>query len=125
MGRSFSGNFHLEVVDGHHWRLLRTSAPRAEIDVMGDSAPPEIPHGHCTVNIDWDGDAAVLTIESPGDGRRCRARSAFIHEPLPNLYDALPLARFDARARRFWRWVFLLVRLPGGRRLLGMLARRA
>jgi hypothetical protein len=33
------------------------------------------------------------------------------------------LADFDARARRFWRRVFVLVRIPGGRRLLGMLAR--
>jgi hypothetical protein len=37
---------------------------------------------------------------------------------LPKLYEALPLARFDAKARRFWGRVFWLVRMPGGRSLL-------
>jgi hypothetical protein len=40
------------------------------------------------------------------------------------LYEALPLAGFDATARRFWRRVFLLVRLPGGRYLLRLIAQR-
>jgi hypothetical protein len=36
----------------------------------------------------------------------------------------LPLVSFDDKARRFWRRVFRLVRIPGGRHLLGVLARR-
>jgi hypothetical protein len=51
-------------------------------------------------------------------------RGAIVHEPLPKLYAELPLAGFDERARRFWRRVFRLVRIPGGRHLLGVLARR-
>jgi len=52
---------------------------------------------------------------SSGGRRRHRARTG------TELYAALPLAQFDRRARRFWRRVFLLVRIPGGRSLLGML----
>ena len=36
-----------------------------------------------------------------------------------------PLAGLDEKARRFWRRVFRLVRIPGGRHLLGVLARRS
>jgi hypothetical protein len=35
----------------------------------------------------------------------------------------LPLASIDADARRFWRRVFRLVRIPGGRYLLKVLTR--
>jgi hypothetical protein len=44
-----------------------------------------------------------------------------VHEPLQDLYEGLPLASIDADARRFWRRVFRLVRLPGGRYLLRLL----
>jgi hypothetical protein len=56
--------------------------------------------------------------------RTVKARSAIVHEPLAHLYDAFPLAGLDAKARRFWRRVFRLVRIPGGRYLLGVLAHR-
>ncbi len=39
-----------------------------------------------------------------------------------HLYDSLPLVKFDADARRFWRRVFGLVRIPGGRYLLKFLS---
>ena len=51
------------------------------------------------------------------------ATSAIVHEPLGHLYESLPLVKFDAKARRFWRRVFRLVRIPGGRYLLKFLAR--
>jgi hypothetical protein len=53
-----------------------------------------------------------------------RTQTVIVHEPLANLYAALPLATLDANARRFWRRVFTLVRIPGGRHLLGILGRR-
>ena len=53
-----------------------------------------------------------------------QAKSAIVHEPLPFLYEALPLASVDAKHRRFWRSIFRIVRIPGGRYLLGVLARR-
>jgi hypothetical protein len=39
------------------------------------------------------------------------------------LYESLPLVSIDANARRFWRRVFRLVRIPGGRFLLKLLTR--
>jgi hypothetical protein len=51
------------------------------------------------------------------------AASAIVHEPLERLYESLPLASIDADARRFWRRVFRLVRIPGGRYLLKVLTR--
>jgi hypothetical protein len=36
----------------------------------------------------------------------------------------LPLVVLDAAARRFWGRVFLIARLPGGRRLLRWIAQR-
>jgi hypothetical protein len=52
-------------------------------------------------------------------------QSAIVHQPLARLYDGLPLAEFDSKTRRFWGRVFTLVRIPGGRHLLGVLARRS
>jgi len=54
-----------------------------------------------------------------------KTRNAIIHEPLTRLYEGLPLASFDPAARRFWRRVFRLVRIPGGRHLLRFIARRS
>jgi len=61
----------------------------------------------------------VLRMTSAEQVRSVKARSAIVHEPLPRLYEALPLVSLDAKARRFWRRVFRLVRIPGGRYLLG------
>ena len=52
------------------------------------------------------------------------AASAIVHEPLEHLYERLPLVSIDADARRFWRRVFRLVRIPGGRYLLKVLRAR-
>jgi hypothetical protein len=56
----------------------------------------------------------VATVEAAG---------AIVHEPLGHLYESLPLVSIDADARRFWRRVFRLVRIPGGRYLLKVLTR--
>jgi len=77
------------------------------------------------LDIEWHADEAVLRFTSAGQARTLELQSAIVHEPVPRLYDALPLADFDAKARRFWSRVFRLVRIPGGRFLLGALARRS
>jgi hypothetical protein len=74
--------------------------------------------------IEWRAETVVLTMTSAEQPRIIKAQSAIVHEPLARLYEALPLASFDANARRFWDRVFRLVRIPGGRYLLGVLARR-
>jgi hypothetical protein len=50
--------------------------------------------------------------------------SVFIHTPKTRLYENLPLASFDRDAQRFWKRVFRLIRIPGGRLLLGAITRR-
>jgi hypothetical protein len=76
------------------------------------------------IEVAWHADGVVVNVAGTGGAGVLEASSAIIHEPQNRLYDALPLAGFDARARRFWRRVFLLVRLPGGRYLLRLIARR-
>ncbi len=75
------------------------------------------------VGIEWQAQGVSLTIMSAGRIVTSTADAVVVHDAVPDLYAALPLAEFDSRARRFWRRVFLLVRIPGGRLLLGMLAR--
>ena len=38
--------------------------------------------------------------------------------------SSLKMASYDAAARGFWRRIFRIMRIPGGRYLLGFLARR-
>jgi hypothetical protein len=96
-----------------------------QIIVIGASIS-HAPAGGATLHelaIEWHGQRVLLSMTTAGGEAKVQARTAIVHEPLPDLHAALPLAQFDARARRFWGRVFVLVRIPGGRRLLGMLAR--
>jgi hypothetical protein len=102
-------------------------APGVEIFLRGvTSEAAEILRGATVsdIAVEWHGDAVELTLMSGAARRILHLRSVIIHEPLPLLYGALPLAGFDDRAKRFWRRVFRLARIPGGRHLLGILARR-
>ena len=56
--------------------------------------------------------------------RYFKCGGAVLHEPQMQLYSALPLAQFDAKAQRFWRRIFRLLRIPGGRIVLRWIARR-
>jgi hypothetical protein len=75
--------------------------------------------------VAWQQRGALVTLTAGGGLMQIRARTVILHEPKAQLYDGLPLVRLDEAARRFWRRVFWLVRIPGGRRLLGLVARRA
>jgi hypothetical protein len=97
--------------------LVRGAEPGAD-QVLRRAAPRAI-------SVDWLKDGALVTLMTEAGPRLLRARAAVTHEPLARLYETLPLMRFEPRARRFWRRVFFLVRIPGGRRLLGLVARRA
>jgi hypothetical protein len=76
------------------------------------------------IEVAWHADGVAVNVAGTGGAGVLEASSAILHEPRHRLYEALPLAGFDARARRFWRRVFLLVRLPGGRYLLRLIAQR-
>ena len=87
---------------------------------MLGAAPPtaESPRGLEVRDIDIEWRADSVWLKSISDGRpiAIQAQDAIVHEPLPRLYAALPLARLEEPGRRFWRRVFRLVRIPGGRR---------
>jgi hypothetical protein len=76
------------------------------------------------LEFEWRADAVMVSITGAGGTRHFKSESAFIHTPAAQLYDSLPLASFDARAQRFWKRVFRLIRIPGGRLVLGAIARR-
>jgi hypothetical protein len=101
--------------------ILRGTDPDARADLTGLRASRAL--------IAWNGtgnrDGATVTLTTAGGTRQLRARTVILHESRALLYDGLPLVRLDDAARRFWRRVFWLVRIPGGRRLLGLVARRS
>jgi hypothetical protein len=124
MQHGIEGNVKAAELGNGHWRLYLPGEQR-EIHLRTDEFTAADLRGCNAVSVQWVGPAVILTIVSPQGTRAIPVSNARVHEPLPILYDCLPLARVDAKTRRFWRWVFRVVRLPGGRLLLGPLARRA
>lgn len=126
--RNLSGSFVARDISGDVWRLSRHEPMPIDILVRGvqrEAADVVRPPLVSDVELEWQDGVVQLTMTS-GQRRVCvKARSAIVHEPLRSLYDALPLAKFDSKAQRFWGRVFRLVRIPGGRYLLGLLARRS
>jgi len=110
------------------WRLSRGEPEPVEVLVLG-AAPPTAENSPALevsdIDIEWRADSVGLRFVSEARSIAVQAQGAIVHEPLPRLYAALPLARLEEPGRRFWRRVFRLVRIPGGRYLLGVLARRS
>jgi hypothetical protein len=128
MRRQLSGTFLTQAQGEGAWRLCRREPNPIDIYLRGGNSaaaeafrPPEV-HD---IDIEWRAGAVRLILTSAQRSVAVTAKSAIVHEPLPHLYDALPLVQLDAKARRFWRRVFRLVRIPGGRYLLRFLARRS
>ncbi len=124
MRRNFSGEFAARDLRSGTWRLAQPNGTGiylrgvSSLEVPALSAPPLT-----DVGIEWRDQSALVTFKSNGAVASAAVSGAWAHEPLPKLYEALPLAPFDAKARRFWGRVFWLVRMPGGRRLLKYFAR--
>jgi hypothetical protein len=126
--RSFRGQFLAHSLSPRVWRLARSGAPALEIIVRGAQfdAPLRSSLASCTqLCVEWRESGVELSIESPSGNTGMTAASAIVHETQPQLYEGLPLAEFDPAARKFWRRIFRIVRIPGGRYLLGFLARRS
>jgi hypothetical protein len=127
MRRHLPGIFLTQDLGEGSWRLTR--GEDAPVDVLlrgaefGAAEALRSPSVRDIV-IEWRAETVVLTMTSAEQPRVMEAHSVIVHEPLARLYEALPLASLDANARRFWNRVFRLVRIPGGRYLLGVLARR-
>jgi hypothetical protein len=98
-------------------QLMVGGGAAAEAETAGSAAPRG-------ASVDWLEEGVLVTLITEAGAVPLRMRFAVTHEPLARLYETLPLVTLDAKARRFWRRVFLLVRIPGGRRLLKLLARR-
>ena len=121
------GVFRSHAIQDGAWRLSRSDPVAIDIFVRAAAAAAtEVlsAHGVCDVDIEWRPESVLLSMTSAGQRKTLSARSAIVHEPLNDLYAALPLAGFDANTRRFWRRVFRWVRIPGGRHLIALLARR-
>jgi hypothetical protein len=124
--KTWTAVFGCERSSVRNWTIKSAHEPAVEITLLGaDLDDRLVAHGAEQVTIDWLASSATVELTSGSDLFRVDAGTVLVHEPLPTLYRALPLATFDSRARRFWQRVFLLARLPGGRMLLRVLARRA
>jgi hypothetical protein len=128
MRRQLPGTFMTQDLGAGVWRLSQSEPGPIDVFVLGATPPAaEFLRAHSVrdLDIEWRADCALLGAMADGNPETVALPGAIVHEPLPQLYAALPLAGFDERARRFWRRVFRLVRIPGGRHLLGVLARRS
>ncbi len=122
------GTFAVQDISAGVWRLSRREPSPVDISLRGvhaDAADALRPPPISDIELEWRDRAVLLTMTSQQRRVCIAARSVIVHEPLGALYDALPLAEFDSKAKRFWGRVFRLVRIPGGRFLLGLLARRS
>jgi hypothetical protein len=124
--RNFSGEFLPQDRGAGAWQLSRRTPH--EINVFLRDAERGAQRSFGTgplidLGIEWHADKVLLTFMFDERVASVEAASAIVHEPLDNLYERLPLVSIDADARRFWRRVFRLVRIPGGRFLLRVLAR--
>ncbi len=128
MRRNFPGTFAARDLDRGAWRLSRREPAPIDILLKGaqsGAADAFRPLLVSDIELEWQDGAVLMSMTSGQRRTSVKMRSAIVHEPLARLYVVLPLAEFDSKARRFWRWVFSLVRVPGGRHLLGALARRS
>jgi hypothetical protein len=125
MQQTLADDFEVQDRGGGLWRLTNHRAPATTIFLQGVDATTAAPVQCSSVTLEWQAAGAVFVAMDGATRVTVRARAAFLHEPQQSLYAALPLATFTNAARRFWRRVFLIVRLPGGRLLVGLLARRA
>lgn len=127
MRRNLPGRFLPHEIKEGAWRLSRSGAESIDIFLQGaDPRTAEVLRAPevADIDIEWHPGAVALSMTSAGRRRSFQAHSAIVHEPLARLYEALPLAALDAKAQAFWRRVFRLVRIPGGRYLLLAMARR-
>ncbi|HEY2462490.1 MAG TPA: hypothetical protein VGI32_00390 [Steroidobacteraceae bacterium] len=124
--RNFSGAFLPQDRGNGAWQLSRPAPHEIKVflrDAERGAARSFGPGPLIDLGIEWHAEKVLLTFISDEQVASAEAASAIVHEPLERLYEHLPLVSIDADARRFWRRVFRLVRIPGGRYLLKALAR--
>jgi hypothetical protein len=126
--RTLTGAFRAKHLAADAWQLTAGAGGSAEIylsGVDGDAFAVLDRTTPSAVTVAWSSAGATVTLISPQATTQIRSRTATIHEPRPELYQGLPLVVLDDAAKRFWRSVFLIARIPGGRRLLRWIAERS
>jgi len=131
MRRNFAGSFSAQDLGGNVWRLTQTAPRRIDVILQGarhGSSPNSPARAFGTepvtnLAIEWHSDMAHLSFMSAERVETVEGANVIVHEPLRHLYEGLPLAEFDQKAKTFWSRVFRVVRLPGGRYLLRFFAR--
>ena len=122
--RNFSGAFLPQNRGNGAWQLARPAPHEITLFLRDAERSAELSFGTgplIDLGIEWHAEKVLLTFISDERVASVEAASAIVHEPLERLYESLPLVSIDANARRFWRRVFRLVRIPGGRFLLKVL----
>jgi hypothetical protein len=124
MRRNFSGAFMPQDLKNGAWQLTRAAPHDMQVFLRDAEHGAARAFGELPIvdlGIEWHADRALLTFMSGDRVATVKATTVIVHEPLGRLYESLPLVSIDADARRFWHWVFRLVRIPGGRFLLRVL----
>jgi len=125
--QSLPGPFSATRLNSGLWQLTAEGPDGAHVYLQG--AGPESSQllggmRIAALEFEWRTDGVMVSATGADGVRHFKSESVFIHTPKTRLYDDLPLASFDAAAQRFWKRVFRLIRIPGGRVLLGAIARR-
>jgi hypothetical protein len=124
--RNYSGAFQPKALGDGAWQLSRRAGHQMEVFLRDAEHGAAQAFGAAPIvdlGIEWHAENVLLTFMSGERALGVSAASAIVHEPLERLYENLPLVSIDADARRFWRRIFRLVRIPGGRYLLKVLTR--
>lgn len=127
MRRTLLGPLRVRHLGGGLWTFMPGVADAMRLYLRipaGANCGPLRDGGITRLELEWHGGGVTVRLTGEDGAREFEAGTAIIHEPQPRLYDGLPLAAFDGRARRFWKRIFLLIRIPGGRHLVRLIARR-
>ncbi len=131
MRYTIPGPFAAQDLGRGLWQLTATgAAPTAEDPAQiylrtAAAAAPTLRDGGVTeLELDWHREGVSATMIGTRGASRLALRTAIVHEPQSRLYEQLPLAAFDRNAMRFWKRVFMLMRIPGGRFLLKFVAKQ-
>lgn len=127
MRRTLSGPVLARDLGGGVWQLTIGASHAAQVYLRmpaGSDCGALRSGGIQGLDIEWRNDGVAVRVTGDLGVAVFDAGTAIVHEPKSRLYDGLPLARFDAKARRFWNRVFLIIGIPGGRHVLRLIARR-
>jgi hypothetical protein len=112
------------LAEGPAYLYATAQGSACEFWLRGDGARRALLDRAQELALEWRASAVHATVTGAASSAMLELQAAAVHTPLRGLYACLPLQSYDAGARAFWRKVFFVVRLPGGRRLLHWLARR-